>query len=148
VLREELLTRARNDRAARHAHSAGETPWSVIEQVDIDNLAFLTRRLSRYGWLGSDLVGSHGAHACWLLVQHAPAEQQQAWLPLMQAAALDGWAEERDLAHLRDSVDMHTGLPQTHGTQSVSYDDPARARLWPLALTRGGERLPGARGVS
>jgi hypothetical protein len=69
VLREELLTRARNDRAARHAHSAGETPWSVVEQVDIDNLAFLTRRLSRYGWLGSDLVGSHGAHACWLLVQ-------------------------------------------------------------------------------
>jgi hypothetical protein len=44
----------------------------------------------------------------------------------MQTAALDGWADERDLAYLQDSVDRHTGRPQTHGT--VSYGDPAR--LW------------------
>ena len=133
VLREELLTRARNDQAARHAHPAGETPRSTVEQIDKDNLAFLTPHLARHGWLGSDLVGKHGAHACWLLVQHAPAEQQQAWLPLMQTAALNGWADERDLAYLQDRCDVNAGRPQTHGMQSVRYDAPALARLWPLA---------------
>jgi hypothetical protein len=124
-----LLTRARNDRAARHAHAGGTTPWSAVEQIDRDNVAFLTPHLARVGWLGSDLVGKHGAHACWLLVFHAPAEQQQMWLPLMRTAVLDGWADEHDLAYLQDSVDMHAGRPQTHGT--VTYGE--KARLWPLA---------------
>lgn len=60
---------------------------------------------------------------------HAPAERQQMWLPLMRTAVLDGWADEHDLAYLQDSVDMHAGRPQTHGT--VTYGE--KARLWPLA---------------
>jgi hypothetical protein len=129
MLREELLTRARNDRAARHAHAGGGTPWSAVEQVDRDNVAFLTPHLARVGWLGSDLVGKLGAHACWLLVLHAPAEQQQMWLPLMRTAVLDGWADERDLAYLQDRCDVNAGRPQVHGTET--YGDPGR--LWPLA---------------
>ncbi|HEY4003645.1 MAG TPA: DUF6624 domain-containing protein [Pseudonocardia sp.] len=136
MLREELLTRARNDRASRHAQAAGETPRGAVEQVDTDNLAFLTPHLSRHGWLGADLVGKDGAHACWLLVFHAPAEQQQAWLPLMQTAVLDGWADERDLAYLQDLVDMQTGRPQTHATVTYSGDGE-NARLWPLADPEG-----------
>jgi hypothetical protein len=115
LLREELLTRARNDQAARDAHCAGATPWSTVEQIDTDNLAFLTTHLTRHGWLGSNLVGEQGAHACWLLVQHAPPRQQQAWLPLMHDAVLNGRADEGDLAHLRASVDRHTGGPRPAG---------------------------------
>jgi hypothetical protein len=46
VLREELLNRARNDQAARHAHSTGETSWSIVEQFDRVNLAFLAPHLT------------------------------------------------------------------------------------------------------
>ena len=67
---------------------------------------------------------------------HAPAEQQQAWLPLMQTAVLDGWADERDLAYLQDLVDMQTGRPQTHATVTYSGGGE-KARLWPLADPEG-----------
>lgn len=71
---------------------------------------------------------------------HAPAEQQQAWLPLMQTAVLDGWADERDLAYLQDLVDMQTGRPQTHATVTYSGGGE-KARLWPLADPEGVNEL-------
>lgn len=133
-LRRELLDRRDHDQDARHAYAAaerGERDWSPVDAIDADNLDFLAPLLDRHGWLGSDLVDVDGAHACWLLVQHAPPGRQDAWLPLMERAVADGTASARDLAYLRDRVNMHHNRPQIHGTQHAGYGG-GRVRLWPV----------------
>jgi hypothetical protein len=85
VLRAALLARMDADQDARHAHAAeadrGEADWAAVAAVDEDNLAFLKPLIDAKGWLGSDLVGEDGAHACWLLVQHAPSTSRSAGCP-------------------------------------------------------------------
>jgi hypothetical protein len=121
ALRAALLARMNADQDARHAHAAaaerGESDWSVVAAVDEDNLAFLEPLINTKGWLGSDLVREDGAHACWLLVQHAPDHLQERWLPLMRAAVAAGLGSERDLAYLQDRVDMHNRRRQQYCTQ-------------------------------
>jgi len=134
-LREELLARADRDQAARYAYfdviERGEPDWSPVAAVDADNLAFLAPLLDEHGWLGSDLVGEDGASACWLLVQHAPPERQDTWLPLMERAVTAGLASAADLVYLQDRVSMHHDRPQSHGTQRLGYSE-GHARLWPV----------------
>lgn len=88
-LRAELLQRRDREQRARFtyldARDRGEdADWSPVRAIDEENLAFLVEMIGRYGWLGSDLVGPDGASACWLMVQHAPLEYQETWLPLMR----------------------------------------------------------------
>jgi hypothetical protein len=128
-LRAKLLARATQHRGIRVAYRAGEVLRDAVAELDRDNQTFLSQHLVS-GWLGADLIGRDGAHACWLLVQNAatPA-QRKVWFPWMQRAVMHGWADERDLAFLDDRVAREAGHPKVHGT--VTYGDPARLR--PLA---------------
>jgi hypothetical protein len=137
ALRDELLRRAKDDQEARLSWSNSSVrDWSAVEAVDRDNLEFLTPQIDRHGWLGADLVEHDGAHACWVLVQHSPAEQQTEWLPLMQGAVRNGLADERDLAYLKDRVDMHHDRRQTYGTQYIGWE-ANQVRLWPIDNPKG-----------
>jgi len=98
--------------------------------IDKDNLAFLIEVIERHGWLGSDLVGEDGASACWLIVQHAPSEYQDRWLPLMEQAVADGLAKPSELVYLQDRVNMRHNRRQTHGSQSWGVE--GKAGLWPV----------------
>lgn len=102
-----------------------------MHAVDEDNLAFLAEVIGRHGWLGRNLVGSDGASACWLMVQHAPLEYQDRWLSLMEQAVRDGLAEPGELVYLQDRVNMRHGRPQTHGSQSWGTGS-GEVRLWPV----------------
>jgi len=139
-IRAKLLARYDADQNARHAHTAaderGEADWSTIAEVDNANLAFLEPLIEAHGWLGSDLVGEDGAHAGWLLVQQAPDDHQQRWLPLLRAAVQAGTATERELAYLQDRVDTHRGHRQRWGTQSLGFGRGV-VRLWPVADPAG-----------
>ncbi len=131
-LRVELLRRRDVEQEARfawlRARERGEQPdWEPVRVIDEDNLAFLIDVIGQYGWLGSDLVGADGGHACWLMVQHAPIEYQDRWLPLLEQAAAEGLAEPGELAYLQDRVNMRHGRPQVYGSQSWDAE-----RLWPL----------------
>jgi hypothetical protein len=124
-----LLTREKAHRQARSPHRGGAARLRTVAQVDTDNAAFVSEHLIDR-WLGADLVGWDGAHACALIVLEAASpRQRQLWLPLMQQAVMDGWAAETDLVFLEDRAAVHAGQPQIHGT--ATHGDPAR--LWPLA---------------
>jgi hypothetical protein len=71
-LRAELLRRAERDQAARRA-SRGADFWPV-HRVDAENLPWLKQVVADIGWPGASAVGEDGAHAAWLLVQHAAAD--------------------------------------------------------------------------
>jgi len=118
-LREELMRRRDIDRAARSAYSGAPADMARLMEMDSDNAAWLTTIVDQIGWPGHSLVGEDGAHAAWLLAQHAdldPAFQRRC-LELMWLAVERGEASPVDLAHLTDRVLLASGEPQLYGTQ-------------------------------
>ena len=86
-LRAELLHRSEQDHAVR---CMPEPDWEIVATVDADNLAWLKEVVAEVGWPGQTMVGEDGAHAAWLLAQHAdqdPAFQLRCLELLTQAVA-------------------------------------------------------------
>jgi hypothetical protein len=92
--------------------------------VDQKNLARLKQIVDKHGWPGKSLVGVDGAHAAWLLVQHADAKLglQKRYLELMKAAP-KGDVEPIDIACLTDRVLVAEKKKQVYGTQLVRQGD-------------------------
>jgi hypothetical protein len=123
-LRNELLTRRERDQAIRARIHPVDNPAPAairdeMRRIDDDNAMYLRNLIAEHGWPGRALVGDDGAHAAWLLAQHAPSELQEEWLPLLERAAQTGDASLTDWAYLLDRVLMHRGEPQVFGTQYV-----------------------------
>ncbi|MFC7344520.1 DUF6624 domain-containing protein [Saccharopolyspora griseoalba] len=131
-LHAELLLRAARDQTAREKFEVNRESWASVKRLDADNTAWLAEVIAVHGWPGHALVGSDGAHAAWLLAQHATADCQCAWLELLRDAVDRDDAQASDLAYLEDRVHMHLGKPQLTGTQwfGLSRDS---IRLYPLA---------------
>jgi hypothetical protein len=132
-LRAELLARCEEDQRVRRAvrmrpGPQREIPEDIKDMVRVDeaNTAWLTGLTDRIGWPGRTLVGEDGAHAAWLLAQHAARERQPGFLELLHAAVAAGEASARDLAYLEDRVRVHSGQPQRYGTQFIHDDQGLR----------------------
>ncbi|QJW99006.1 DUF6624 domain-containing protein [Frigoriglobus tundricola] len=131
-LREELLARVEKEQAARHriieANAAGKklnpTEFAQVLGLDKDNREWLKGVVEKHGWPGKSLVGEDGAHAAWLLVQHADPDLpfQKKCLDLMKAVVKAGEVEKKDLAYLTDRVLSNEGKKQLYGTQLVQAD--------------------------
>ena len=89
-----------------------------LAKVDDAHRARLKAIVDAHGWPGKSLVGADGAHAAWLLVQHADADPafQQKCLRLMEAAPA-GEVAGKDIAYLTDRVLIGQRKPQRYGTQ-------------------------------
>lgn len=144
----ELQERASRDQAARMSlrPGYGMPEWeTVVAPVDRDNTARLREIIAQHGWPGHQLVGEAGAHAAWLLVQHAPPNLQEECLPLLQNAVARADASPADLAYLMDRVLMHRGEPQIHGTQYIERDGVLE--LWPVHDPAGLDQRRAALGL-
>jgi hypothetical protein len=118
-LRAELLRRVEIDQVARKA-----LDLDGVREADGENLPWLKGVVAAHGWPGASLVGTDGAHAAWLLAQHAdgdPAFQRQC-LDLLATAVEAGEATQRELAYLTDRVLLAEGKPQVYGTQVTRRD--------------------------
>ncbi|TDD68478.1 hypothetical protein E1262_15765 [Jiangella aurantiaca] len=116
-LRAELLEMMEQDQAERSGEVAGE--WNDQERTDR-----LAEIIEEHGWPGSDLVGTDGASAAWVIAQHSdldPEFQRQA-LELMRPAAEAGLADPGELAYLEDRVALNSGGEQVYGTQIGCVD--------------------------
>ena len=114
ALRAELLRRVEKDQAARRAYDD-----DAMRAADAENLPWLKQVVAERGWPGSSLAGVDGAHAMWLMVQHAVADVpfMRQCLDLLAAAVAEDEASVTDQAFLTDRVLLHEGGQQVYGTQ-------------------------------
>jgi hypothetical protein len=100
-----------------------ETLLAAIRRTDEDNQHWMKAVVARVGWPTATMVGNDGAHAAWLLVQHADAD------PQFQRQCLDRMLElpkteysQADAAYLTDRVLLAEGKQQLYGTQFAKID--------------------------
>ena len=131
VLAADLVALATNDQKNREgigdfigkfgrASSQADSATRAMERADAPLLARLQAIIAARGWPGRSLVGDDGAHAAWLVLQHAPADVQRALLPTVRAAIRKGEGRLGDLALLEDRVMVNEGGAQRYGS-SLRY---------------------------
>lgn len=123
ALKKELAKRAERDQKIRKLAIENETVDSGDGEVDKDNRKWLSKLIDQRGWPGKTLVGTDGAHAAWLIVQHADSDRpfQKSCLKKMQKAR-DGEVSPKDIAYLVDRVRVGEGKKQLYGTQLKTVD--------------------------
>lgn len=131
-LRKTLLQMAKNDQAMRlKAVKTGR--WN--KKVDIENTKQLKKIAAKYGWLDRKLVGSAGADAAWLLVQHADHDikfQEQCLNLLWKLVAFnDNSSQQRHFAYLLDRILVKKFGKQIFGTQ---FKKLKNSRLQPFPI--------------
>jgi hypothetical protein len=125
ALRKELLAMLVQDQAVRTGKAPPgdkRTPEELAaawSSTDLAHAQRMTKILDEHGWPGWDLVGSDGAHAAWVLIQHADLDLplQERGLALMKDAVSADDADPSDLAYLVDRVRVAKNEPQVYGTQ-------------------------------
>ncbi len=92
-------------------------------RIDQENRQWLKGVIEEHGWPGKSMVRTDGAHAAWLLVQHADDDRpfQKRCLALMQAAN-EGEVAGMDIGYLVDRVRVGEGKKQLYGTQVQQVD--------------------------
>lgn len=142
-LRAELLDLARRDQAnragldtiiARYVRQSpqGDSVMAALAAADAPIQSRLAEILEAHGWPGRRLVADDGAHAAWLLVQHASPAAQRKALPMLQDAVARGDARPGDLAYLEDRVLVAEGKPQRYGTQLSPPEEGRLPRVAPI----------------
>jgi len=133
ALRLELITMADADQRVREGLGAKMEPekLAAMQAVDAQHTARMQAIILEHGWPRRSLVGEDGAHAAWLLVQHADASFMAQCLPLMEHAVSAGEASAKDYAYLLDRVRMNQGKLQVYGTQFTS-DADGKLVLYPV----------------
>jgi hypothetical protein len=136
-LRNELLALAAEDRRVRSElmaeRSLGDGYHPRMEEVHRRNAARLKEVIEQHGWPGRSLVGEDGAHAAWLILQHAIGEPalQRRGLGLLREAVAVGEVPAVQAAYLEDRIAFFEGRPQVYGTQ---YDWDDNGELSPYAI--------------
>ncbi len=139
-LRKELLRRSKEDQDARpqvldlmsrrkivdpaEAKKLDAPETKKLRDTDRKNTTRMKEIVAKYGWPGKSLVGSDGANAAWLLVQHADHDRpfQKRCVELMRQAFKKGEVSGQDLAYLTDRVLVGENKKQLYGTQFQERD--------------------------
>ena len=78
--------------------------------------------LETRGWLGRDVLGDNGALFLFMVIQHAPYDVQEKYLPLLRDAVSRCEADAANLAMLEDRVAIQSDKKQLYGSQ-IGRDD-------------------------
>jgi hypothetical protein len=131
TLAAELIALANDDQKTRQgigefigkfgrASSQADSATKAMELADAPRVAKLQAIIAKRGWPGRSLVGDDGAHAAWLILQHAPADVQRRLFRTVSAAIRKGEGRLGDLALLEDRVLVNDGGAQKYGS-SLRY---------------------------
>jgi hypothetical protein len=104
-----------------------------MAEVHLRNARELEAIVAEHGWPGRSLVGEDGAHAAWVVLQHAIAcpHLMRRGHSLLQDAVSRGEADPAHAAALEDRIRCFEQRPQRYGTQ---FDWDQHGRMAPLPL--------------
>jgi hypothetical protein len=91
--------------------------WQVVSEQDSLNELEVIEIIEERGWVGTNLVGGKANMTLWLVIQHAPIETQEKYLPLLEESVKAGDSQGNHLALLEDRIQMRNGKPQIYGSQ-------------------------------
>ena len=135
-LRRDLLEMARLDRTTRAELAASGDLFGTgyeprMARVHERNAQRLRQVIESVGWPGTDRVGTDGAEAAWLILQHAIAHPDllRRALPLLETASWEGRADPAHAAMLEDRIRFFEGRPQRYGTQ-LDWDAEGNLSPW------------------
>ncbi len=91
--------------------------WELVSEQDSLNVIEVTKIIEERGWVGKSVIGSEANMTLWLVIQHAPLDLQQKYLPLLKESVMKGESSGSHLALLEDRILVRNGKPQTYGSQ-------------------------------
>ena len=91
--------------------------WQLVSDQDSLNELEVLGIIDEKGWIGKSVVGGQANMTLWLVIQHAPIESQEKYLPLLKKSVKAGESSGSHLALLEDRIQMRNGRPQTYGSQ-------------------------------
>ena len=126
---DQAARRAFNDPDHTHTKAVEDSLSRRMHEVDSVNLARLIWLVDTLGFPSWDRVCAYGAHAAWLIAQHAHPWFQYGYVKQMRRAVADTNADPSNLAYLEDRLRTGRGLPQLYGTQFASTGENNRT-VW------------------
>ncbi len=100
--------------------------WDLVSEQDSLNELEVEQIIEERGWVGQSLVGDQANTTLWLVIQHAPLETQEKYLPLLKESVLKGESRGSHLALLEDRIQMRNERPQTYGSQIRRDEDTGK----------------------
>jgi hypothetical protein len=118
-VRDQMLRQLYRDAEEKFGKESDEMKyfWQLVSEQDSLNEIEVIKIIEEKGWVGRSLVGGQANMTLWLVIQHAPLETQEKYLPLLKKSVLEGESSGSHLALLEDRIQMRNGKPQTYGSQ-------------------------------
>lgn len=117
--RDQMLRKLYKDAEEKFGRDSEEMKyfWELISEQDSINEIEVTKIIDKKGWVGKSLVGGKANTTLWLVIQHAPLETQEKYIPFLQKSVKKGESKGSHLALLVDRIEMRNGKPQIYGSQ-------------------------------
>ena len=106
--------------------------WTLIHFQDSINEVEITRIIDNHGWIGTNRIGELANQTLWLVIQHAPIEIQEKYIPYLRTSVKNGESEGWYLAFLEDRIAMRNGEKQIYGTQSTFNKKTGKYHIYPI----------------
>ncbi|NMM48954.1 DUF6624 domain-containing protein [Marinigracilibium pacificum] len=106
--------------------------WSLMQAEDKKLEKEVVEIIEKHGWVGKSLVGGKANTALWLVIQHAPLEIQEKYIPLMTESVKKGESSGSQLALLVDRIEMRNGRPQIYGSQITTNNETGETQVHEL----------------
>ena len=143
ALMEELQEIGRTDQLYRmHMGSVSEeygwqspqmdSLWTLQNHEDSLNQLRIVEIFKEYGYPGRSLVGPGMASTAFMVIQHAPQELQEEYMPIITAAADAEEVSWRSVALLIDRVRLGQGKKQIYGSQLYTDFETGKTLFSPM----------------
>jgi hypothetical protein len=118
-VRDQMLRQLYRDAEEKFSKESDEMKyfWQLVSEQDSLNEIEVIKIIEEKGWVGKSLVGGQANMTLWLVIQHAPLETQEKYLPILKESVLKGESQGSHLALLEDRIQMRNEKPQTYGSQ-------------------------------
>lgn len=106
--------------------------WSLMNQQDSLNELEVIKIIDEHGWVGRSEVGRSANSGLWLVIQHAPREIQEKYVPLLRESVKKGESKGSHLALTEDRILMRQGKKQLYGSQVKRDQETGKFYLHPV----------------